>query len=285
MVNDSKSWRTLWAFSGFLCLFFLAQLTFAQEDKQQDLAAQARDPTASLTAFQIRYDYTASFHGVSDADQGAIVLQPVIPFKLGSLKNIARITLPYVTNAPDFGALSDIDQNPVPPNYIATKDKGGLGDTAALDLVLFDTSWGRWGIGPVLSIPTATDDALGTGKWSLGPAAVGITRLGDLMVGMLGTGLFSVAGDSDRESVSAITFQPFASYGLGGGWSIGLSELTYTYDFKQNRWAAVPIGGRVEKLVHLGKLPVRLYFDVEYNLVNDDIAPQWTFRFAFVPLL
>ena len=264
----------------------MAQVTFAQEEKQQDLASQASDPTASITAFQIRYDYTASFYGVSEADRGTIVLQPIIPFKFAGLKNIARITLPYVTNAPDLAGMSSaIDQDPGPPKYIPTKDESGLADTVALDLLLFDTSWGRWGLGPVLSIPTASDDALGTGKWSLGPAAVGITRIGNLMVGMLGTGLFSVGGDSDRQGVSAITFQPFASYGLGGGWSVGLSELSYTYNFKQNRWAGVPIGGRVEKLVRFGKLPVRLYFDVEYNLMNDDIAPQWTFRFAFVPLL
>ena len=285
MVRNSRFHGTLNTVGGFLLLFFLAQMSFAQDKKQEDLAAQARDPTASLTAFQIRYDYTASFHGVSDADQGAIVLQPIIPFELGDMRNIARITLPYVTNAPDFGALADIDQDPVPPNYIPTKDKSGLGDTALLDLVIFDASWGRWGIGPVLSVPTASDDALGTGKWSLGPAAVGITRIGKVMVGMLGTGLFSVAGDSDRQDVSAVTFQPFASYGLGGGWSIGLSYLNYTYNFKQDKWAGVPIGGHIEKLVHMGKWPVRLYFEAEYNLKNDDIAPQWTFRFGFVPLL
>jgi hypothetical protein len=190
-----------------------------------------------------------------------------------------------VTNAPDFAALADIDQNPVPPNYIPTKDKSGFADTSLLDVVIFDAPWGRWGVGPVVSLPTASDDALGTGKWSLGPAVVGITRLDKLMFGVLGTGLFSVAGDSDRQDVSAVTFQPFGSYDLGDGWSVGLSELSYTYNFKQSRWAAVPIGGRIEKLVQMGKFPVRLFFDVEYNLAKDDIAPQWTFRFAFIPLL
>jgi len=215
MMKSSRFCGALQTAGGFLLLFFLAQMSFAQERKQEDLAAQARDPTASLTAFQIRYDYTASFYGVSDADQGTIVLQPIIPFKLGELRNIARITVPYVTNAPDFGALSDIDQDPVPPNYVPTKDKSGLGDIALLDAVIFDASWGRWGIGPVLSVPTASDDALGTGKWSLGPAAVGITRVDKLMLGLLGMGLFSVTGDSHRQDVSAMTFQPFANYGLG----------------------------------------------------------------------
>ena len=280
------SHRSLTMVCGLMILFFLTRITFAQEKKQEDLAAQARDPTASVTAFQIRYDYTASFHGFSDADQGAIVLQPIIPFEFAGLRNIARITLPYVTNTPDFGSLSDnIDQNPIPPNYIATEDKSGLGDTVLLDVALFDTSWGRWGLGPVLSIPTATDDTLGTGKWSIGPAAVAITRADKLMFGLLGMGLFSVAGDSDRGHVSAVTFQPFASYDLGGGWSTGLSEVSYTYNFKLGKWAAVPIGGRIEKLVQMGKFPVRIFFDAEYNLKNDDIAPKWTFRLAFIPLL
>jgi hypothetical protein len=269
----------------FLVGSAFAQTAVAQEKKQEDLAAQARDPTASLTMFQIRYDYTASFHGVDDADMGTIVLQPIIPFKIGEIRNIARITVPYVTNAPDFGALTDIDQNPLPPNYVPTEDKSGLADTALLDLIIFDASWGRWGIGPVLTVPTASDDALGTGKWSIGPAVVGLTTIDKLMCGLLGTGLFSVAGDSDRQDVSALTLQPFASYGLSHGWSIGLSEVSYTYNFEQDKWAGVPIGGRIEKLVQLGKLPVRLFVDAEYNLMDDDIAPEWTFRFAFVPLL
>ena len=29
-----------------------------------------------------------------------------------------------------------------------------------------------WGVGPVLTFPTATDIRLGAGKWSAGPAAI-----------------------------------------------------------------------------------------------------------------
>lgn len=256
----------------------------AAQEGDESLAAQARDPTASLTAFQIRYDYTSSLHGVSDADLGAVVLQPIIPFKLGEQRHIARITTSIVTHAPNLSGLGDIAQNPLPPNFIPTQDTSGLGDTALLDVLLFDASWGRWGIGPVLSVPTATDKALGSGKWSLGPAAVGIAKGGGWQGGALVSGLFSFAGEGGREDVSVATIQPFASYDLGDGWSVGLSELTYTYNFNQGKWLDLPIGGRIEKLVKLGSLPVRLYFDTEYNLNDSDISPEWTFRFAFVPL-
>ena len=265
-----------------LCLLIASAV---QAQQGEDLAAQARDPTASVTAFQIRYDFTSSFHN-APGDTGALVLQPVIPFKIGEQRHIARITLPYITHGPDLaGLVDDIDQNPVPPNFIPIRDKRGLGDTAVLDLLLFDTSWGRWGIGPVASLPTASDDSLGTGKWSLGPAAVALSRSGNWQYGALVTGLFSVAGDKDRKYVSAVTLQPIASYGLSDGWSVGISELSYTYNFQQRKWAGVPIGGRVEKLIKIGNLSARVFVDAEYNLRDNDIAPEWTFRFAFVPLL
>ena len=252
---------------------------------EEDLASQARDPTASITAFQIRYDRAANFHNAPGQQMGAVVLQPIIPFKLGEQGHIARITLPYVTGAPDFSSLGDpIDQNPIPPNYLPTQPKEGLGDTSLLDVMLFDQPWGRLGVGAALVVPTASNAALGGGKWSLGPALVGIARSGKLQYGVLGMGVFSVAGDKDRANVSALTMQPFGSYDLGGSWSVGLSELSYTYNFKQSRWVDVPIGGRIEKLVRVGELPVRIYVDLEYNLRNDDIAPKWTFRFAFIPL-
>ena len=61
--------------------------------------------------------------------------------------------------------------------------------------------------------------------------------------------------------------------------------MAYNYDFKSDRWGALPLGGRVGKLVTLGSLPVRSYADVEYNFADSSVAPDWTFRFAVVPLL
>jgi hypothetical protein len=275
--------RRAWARACIVALLLAGGPAAAADE---DLAAQARDPTAAITAFQIRYDWTASFHNLPNQDLGTVVVQPIIPFKIGAQRHIARITVPYITNAPDISSAGGaIDQNPIPPNYIPTSNVRGLGDSTILDVLLFDRDWGRLGVGGVLSVPTATNSALGTGKWSLGPALVGIGRSGKWQYGVLGMGLFSVAGPSDRQNVSAVTLQPFASYDLGNNWSVGMSEVSYTYNFRQSRWADVPIGGRIEKLVQLGKVPVRIFVDAEYNLRNDDIAPRWTFRLAFIPLL
>jgi hypothetical protein len=119
----------------------------AAKEKPADLASQARDPTAPVTAFVIRYDFISNFHNLPDTSQQQLVLQPVIPWKWGKQVHIARVTVPYVTSAPYWGQLAEDEANGLPPNYTPTKDVIGLADTALDDLIVMPTSWGRvkWG--------------------------------------------------------------------------------------------------------------------------------------------
>jgi hypothetical protein len=103
---------------------------------------------------------------------------------------ITRTTLPYVTT-PDLG-------DPIGRN-------SGVGDALALALVLpkLKTKGAMVGIGTALSVPTASNDFTGSGKWSAGPAFVyfnGQTK--GWQWGVLGWQLWDFAGDSDRVSVN-----------------------------------------------------------------------------------
>ncbi len=271
----------------YICIalsLFLFASAFAQE-KGEDLAAAARDPTASLTAFAIRYDFITGFHNLDGADQQQLVLQPIIPWKWGEQKHITRITLPYVTSAPDWGLLAENAASGIPPNYIPTAEQEGLADTAIVDLFIFDASWGRQGIGGTIVMPTASDPALGSEKWSIGPAYVAITKKDNFQGGFLLQWLYSIAGESDRDDVNTIAFQPFGGFGFADGWSIQNSEMVFNYDLKRDRWTSLPLGLRVEKLIIFGKLPARVYVDVEHNFADKDVAPENIVRLAFVPLL
>jgi hypothetical protein len=42
-----------------------------------------------------------------------------------------------------------------------------------------------WGAGPVLLLPTATEDLLGTEKWGIGPTGVVLKQTGPWTVGLL----------------------------------------------------------------------------------------------------
>jgi hypothetical protein len=50
-------------------------------------------------------------------------------------------------------------------------------------------------------LPTATVKRLGTEKWGVGPAAVGLTMRGPWVFGALAQNIWSFAGDSDRADV------------------------------------------------------------------------------------
>ena len=73
---------------------------------------------------------------------------------------------------------------------------------------------------------TASDDALGSEKWSAGFANVlfvGTSK--KFQYGYLLTWQHSFAGDDDRDNVNMAVMQPFGMYQLGGGTSLRSSSL------------------------------------------------------------
>lgn len=248
------------------------------------LASEARDPTSPLLAFQLRYDLVADFHKLSDDTQGTFMLQPVFPFKTGPLSHVARLTFPFVTHSPSVRSDSDDIAPGLPSTTIRARGKSGLSDIALLDVIIFPVEAGRLGIGPVMSLPTATNSDLGSQKWTLGPAAVAMLKAGSIQYGGLFQGFFSFAGNKNRDEVSRIAMQPFLNYPLPNDWGVGASEMSFVYDLRRGRAASIPLGIKVDKLVTLGTQPIRLAFEAEYNFRDTEIAPAWTLRFVFTPL-
>jgi hypothetical protein len=226
----------------------------------QSLEQAASDPTASLMSVQVQDIYAGAYHQLDDESGNSILLRSAVPFTTGSLEHIARATLPIVTDSPS--------------------GETGLSDLVLFDLIKFEKSWGRWGIGPVLLAPTATDDAIGGGKWAIGPAIGFVARGEKLMWGLFNQNLFSFAGDGDREDVNVSILQPIVNYSLPEKWSIGTSEMNITYDWKKDAWTALPLGVKLAKLVKFGKLPVQFAGAYEYNFADDYVAPKWTINFT-----
>ena len=70
------------------------------------------------------------------------------------------------------------------------------------------------GVGPSITVPTATDDSLGSGKWSAGATAVALAQPDWGTYGVLVRQLWSFAGDSDRADVSQGLVEGFVNYNL-----------------------------------------------------------------------
>ena len=243
-----------------LLVCFSAVLAEPQQppEKKQSLDQAAEDPTASLMALQIADWYVPNFYAPTAGSANSVVLRPVIPFKTGELSHIFRATVPFITQSPGQST--------------------GLADTTIFDLVVFPQKWGRWGAGAVALLPTG-GSSRGSEKWAAGPA-LGFTKQHGkkLLWGLFNQNLISFAGDDARRDVNISTLQPIVSHGLGKGWSVGLSEMTLTYDWEASQWSSLPLGGKLAKLVHFGKMPVQLSAQYEYNFSDDFGGPQDTIR-------
>jgi hypothetical protein len=236
----------------------------AEDEDGQPLGQAAQDPTASLMALQIANWYTASFHKRDDDDANSVVLRPVIPFKTGTLNHIFRVTVSFITDHPALDS--------------------GLSDLTLFDLMVFNAKWGRWGLGPVALLPTGGENRAAD-KWALGPAIGFVARRQTFLWGLFNQNLFSFAGDNNRADVNTSTLQPILNYGLGNGWSVGSSEMTFAYDWEGGRWSSLPLGVQLAKLVRFGALPVQLSAQYERDFADDQVGPKDTVRLSFKFLL
>jgi len=61
--------------------------------------------------------------------------------------------------------------------------------------------------------------------------------------------------------------------------------MSFSYDFKSNKWTNVPLGLRVEKMFGWGKNGTQIFIDLEHNFKDNEISAGTTVRLFVVPLL
>lgn len=266
---------------------------YAQEGDALREAAQ--NPIADL--INLPFQNNTNFNiGHTDNTQNVLNIQPVYPMQISPGWNlITRPILPVIYQPPFFSGrqLQALEA-------IAGPDIGdthfGLGDltpefffSPRKPIVLGPGRSVVWGTGPAFQLPTATDDLLGTGKWSAGPGFVVFLSDQQLNIttGFLILNLWSFAGDDDRADVNAMTLQPFLNYNLPKGWYLTTSPLiTANWEADDdNRWT-VPVGGGIGRIFTIGRQPINASLAAYYNLVTPDdtgadwqLRAQWTFLF------
>ena len=124
-----------------------------------DLAKATQNPVASLISVPLQ-NFTDFNIGPFNRNRNTVIqAQPVIPISLGQNWNLITRTIGALVFQPDitqphqgtFG-LNDIN----PSFFLSPANPGKL----------------IWGVGPTFLLPTATDNVLGTGKFSIGPGVV-----------------------------------------------------------------------------------------------------------------
>ena len=254
-------------YSLVLCLMVLSirSLAFAQDqqaaaDPAQELAKKLSNPIASLVSFPIQFNYDSGY-GSTDGSRLQINVQPVIPVPLSEKWNlISRTIMPVISQSGMFPG---------------SGSQFGIGDVT--QSVFFSPSAPTksgliWGAGPVLLLPTATDDLLGGEKWGAGPTFVVLKQTGPKTVGLLMNHVWSFAGDDDRADISATFIQPFYSYTTKTATTFGLNTEA-SYNWKTEDWS-VPLNLTVSQLTRFAKQPVSVSAGIRYWLDSPDSGPE-----------
>ena len=203
-------------------------------------------------------NYNGEVGSEREGSQWFVNIQPVVPIKLNpDWYVISRTILPVM-----------FSQNGL------SGSQSGLRDTT--EALYFSPSRPfngfTLGAGPIILLPTATDELLGAGKWGAGPSGVVVWQGSGWTVGILAYHNWSFAGDADRADVDQTFLQPVLAYTTSQAWTFTLQGED-TYDWETGEWLA-PVNFLVSKIVKVGGQPVSIVGGVRYWMDFPDTGPH-----------
>jgi len=238
----------------------------AGENSAEELARAAQNPIASMISLPFQNNTSFNF-GPEDKTQNVLNIQPVWPFELNENWNlITRTILPVMSQ----------------PGFVPGQDRtDGVGDII-FTAYFSPRNSGKWiwGVGPVILIPTSSNDRLGVGEWGGGPAAVVLTIRGPWVVGSLFNNVWSSTNDAGTK-VNMFTWQPFINYNFGDGWYAVTSPIiTANWEAdNDNKWT-VPLGGGFGRIFKIGDQAINAHVQAFYLAESpDNIDADWQLRF------
>jgi hypothetical protein len=225
-----------------------------------DSAAQANNPLANMTAFNLQNYYIGELTE-SDDSANQFWFRFARPFSVADTDWLLRASLP-------------INSFPVPPSG---NTETGVGDLNLFAAYLFDTGDPAvsFGFGPQVTAPTATKDALGSEKWSAGLVNVLFDgRSPRFQYGYLLSWQDSFAGEDERVDANFAAFQPFAFYQLGGGTYLRGAPI-WVYNLETDDYS-VPLGLGIGQVIKRDKTVYNLFIEPQFSLADRGPGqPEW----------
>jgi hypothetical protein len=268
--------KTITTLAAFACALPLHAATVAPavttsaDDQEAKLAMELNNPVAALISMPLQSNWDFGI-GPNDAYQYTLKVQPVIPIALNKEWNIiSRTILPVIdaeSPAPGIDSVSGLG-NTNQSFFLSPENKTADG------LI--------WGAGPIILVPTATDDLLGPNRWGAGPTALALKQADGWTYGILANQLWSFGGGGVN-ATNATYLQPFVSYTTERHTTFALNSES-TYDWENSQWS-IPLNLMISQLVKIGDLPVQFQAGIRNYVDGPDDGPNWGLRFTVTFLL
>lgn len=246
MSKVARSWA---AIVGLVAAALLsANSAAAAQEASAEEMAKANNPLADMKAFNLQNYYIPKLYGVDDEVANMFWFRFAAP--TGRVLWRASLPLPTVptTSGDAESGIGDFDLFAA---YLAVQKP-----TLTI------------GIGPQVVAPTASNDALGTGKWQGGLATVAfVAPSPQVQIGGLLIWRASFAGDSDRSNTNVLAFQPFGFLQLGGGTYLRTSPI-WAFDI-ENEVYNIPFGFGIGKVTKIGKTVLNLFIEPQFTVLHN----------------
>ncbi len=223
-----------------------AQEAASADATTAEVVAQANNPLASFKTLNLHNYYVPTSFGVPDESANTFWLRYAQP--IGRV--LIRASLPF-------------------PTALGADSESGIGDLNAFAayLVVQDPST-TFGVGPIFTAPTASNDLLGGGKWMAGAAAVAyLIPNPQFQYGGLVTWQTSFAGDSDREDASVLAVQPFAMWQLGGGTYLRSTGI-WLFNLETGDYN-VPFGLGIGRVIKTGGVVFNIFAEPQFTILHE----------------
>ncbi len=266
------------------CLVFayIPTALLAQEDAPNaaEMAKKMSNPTAAVASLGNNFDFTEFGGNLPDANNQRgwnYLFQPVFPFPQDNGKNLLfRPAVPVLFKQPVFDS-SDSTWD----------DQFELGDIG------FDLAYGGTSdkgllmlYGLVGSLPTATDDDVGSDQWTLGPEfAIGLAKEWGV-IGVLVTHRWDVAGDSTKNT-NITGGQYFYAFPIGDGTTqiAAGPAFSYNHELQGEKWT-LPLGIGLSKTTVIGGKVWKFAFQYwNYIKTPDAFGPEHMLRLTVTPVM
>jgi hypothetical protein len=259
----------------FVLLISTSGFAAPREMTEDEIERKKKFQQAVILPFKFTRD-----HNAANGEFSMLQIRPLYTITTENFNFINRPVIPIVDLRGEVGGRPD------QPEQGTGDGASGLGDityTVAVEARQLKPL--SLAAGATVSLPTATSDQLGTGKWSAGPAVMLIGTRGKVNMLMQARQLWSFAGDDTREEVSNFVLEPLITYKIRSKWYFVTDPIiSANWELSQSdRWV-VPVGGGPGHIFQLWGQWMDIRLEGYYNAIRPDDGPEWTAAFTYTLL-